>query len=103
MVFLIMPKTRGVHGQYDMRGRCGTRTGSSRPKVGPAGPTPLAGRPGTGAFSKAIFTTCQSKSVRRVSNVGKVVERLNLAAHPPIKKSLAPKFILCRVERESRF
>jgi hypothetical protein len=34
----------------------------------------LASRPGPGAFPKAIFTMCQSKSVRRVSNVGKAVE-----------------------------
>jgi hypothetical protein len=79
---LIMSKTRGVHGQYDMRGRRGTRFGPSRPKVGPVGPTPLASRPGPGAFPKAIFTMCQSKLVRRVSNVGKGVEWLNLAIRP---------------------
>jgi hypothetical protein len=48
--------------------------------LGPAGPTPLAGRPGPVVFPKTIFTTCQSKSVRGVSNVGEVVEQLNVAA-----------------------
>jgi hypothetical protein len=79
---LIMSKTRAVHRQNDMRGRCGTRPGSSRPKVGLASPAPLADLPGPGAFWKAVFTTCQSKSVRRVTNVGKMVERLNLATRP---------------------
>jgi hypothetical protein len=65
-----------------MMERHGTRPGPSRPKVGPASPTPLAGRPGPSIFSKTIFTSCQSKSVRGVSNVGKMVERLNVAARP---------------------
>jgi hypothetical protein len=63
-----------------MEGRCDIRP--SRPKVGLAGPTPLADRPGPSAFPKNIFTTGQSKSVRGVSNVGKAVECLNLAAQP---------------------
>jgi hypothetical protein len=75
-----MSKTRGVHEQYDMKGRRGTRPEPSWPKVGPAGPTPLADQLGPGAFPKTIFTTCQNKLVSRVSNVGKAVERLNLAA-----------------------
>jgi hypothetical protein len=79
---LIMSKTRGVHGQYDMKGWCGTRPGPSRPKVGPTGPTSLADRPGPGVFPKTFFTMCQSKSVRGVSNVGKAVEWLNVAAQP---------------------
>jgi hypothetical protein len=33
-------------------------------------------------FPKTIFTTCQSKSARWVSNAGKVMERLNVAAQP---------------------
>jgi hypothetical protein len=41
--------------------------------VGSAGPTPLIGRPGLGIFLKSIFNTCQPKSARRVSNVGKAV------------------------------
>jgi hypothetical protein len=77
-----MSKTKDVHGQYDTKGRRGTRPGPSRPKVGPASPTSLADRPGPGVFPKTIFTTCQSKSVRGVSNVGKAVEQLNLTARP---------------------
>jgi hypothetical protein len=73
---------KGVHRQYDMEGWCGTSHGSSQPKVGPVGPTPLAGRPCPGAFPRNIFTTCQSKSVRGVSIVAKAVERLNVAARP---------------------
>jgi hypothetical protein len=65
-----------------MKGRRGTRSGPSRPKVRPDGSTPLAGRPGPGVFPKTVFTTYQSKSVRGVSNVGKAVERLNVAAWP---------------------
>jgi hypothetical protein len=42
----------------------------------------VAGRPRVGRFPKTIFSTCQSKSVRGVSTVGKAVERLNLAARP---------------------
>jgi hypothetical protein len=79
---LIMSKPRGVHRQYDMKGRCGTKPGPSWPNVGSAGPTPLASRPGPGTFPKTIFTTCQSKSVRGVSNVGNAVEWLNLAVGP---------------------
>jgi hypothetical protein len=77
-----MSKTRGAHGQYDMKGRRGTSPGPSWPTVGPAGPTPLAGRPGPGVFIKTIFTTCQSKLVRGVTNVENVVEQLNVAAWP---------------------
>jgi hypothetical protein len=77
-----MSKTRGVHRQYDMKGRHGTRLGPSRTKVGPAGPTPLARRPGPGVFPKTVFTTCQRKSINGVSNVGNAVERLNVAAQP---------------------
>jgi hypothetical protein len=80
--FLIMSKTSSVHGQYDTKGRRGTRPRPSQPKVGPTGPTPLAAPPSPGVFPKTIFTTCQSKSVRGVSNVGKAVERLNVAARP---------------------
>jgi hypothetical protein len=79
---LIMSKTRGVHVQYDMKGWCGKRPEPSWPKVGPGSPTPLAVRPSPGQFPKTIFTTCQSKSVRGVSNVGNAMERLNLAAQP---------------------
>jgi hypothetical protein len=77
-----MSKIRGVHGQYDMEGQHGTRPKPSQLKVGLAGPTPLADRPGPGKFPKNVFTTWQSKSVRGVSNVGNTVERLNLAARP---------------------
>jgi hypothetical protein len=79
---LIMSKTRGVHGQYDTKGQRGTRPRPSQPKVGLTGPTPLAGWPGPGTFPKTIFTTCQSKSIRGVSNMGKVVKQLNVAARP---------------------
>jgi hypothetical protein len=75
---LIMSKTRGVHGQYDTKGRCDTRPGPSRPKVGPVD------QPCPGVFPNTVFTTCQSKSVRGVSNVEKVVERLNVATWPSI-------------------
>jgi hypothetical protein len=75
-----MSKTRGVHRQYDTNGQRGIRPGPSQPKVGPSDPTPLAGQPVPGAFPKTVFTMCQSKSVRGVSNVGNVVKRLNLAA-----------------------
>jgi hypothetical protein len=77
-----MSKTRGVHRQYDTKGQRGTRPGPSQSKVEPVGHTPLADRPGPGVFQKTIFTTCQSKSISRVSNVKKVVERLNVAARP---------------------
>jgi hypothetical protein len=77
-----MSKTRGVHRQYDMEGRCGTRLGPSRPKVGPVAPTRLAGPVGPDAFPKTIFTTSQTKLVRGVSNVRKVMERLNMATRP---------------------
>jgi hypothetical protein len=79
---LIMSKTRGVHGQYDTKGRRGTKLGPSQPKVGSTGPTPLASQTGPSVFPKTVFTMCQSKSVRGVSNVGKAVERLNVAARP---------------------
>jgi hypothetical protein len=60
-------------------------------KSGPASPTPLVGRPVPSAFPKTIFTMCQSKSVRGVSNVGKAVEQLNLATlTPPIKTLVLP-------------
>jgi hypothetical protein len=65
-----------------MKGRRGTRPGPSQPEVGAAGHTPLAGRPSPGIIPKTIFTTCQSKSVRGVSNVGKALERLNVATRP---------------------
>jgi hypothetical protein len=77
-----MSKIKGVHEQYDTKGRRGIRPGPSRPKVGLAGPTPLVGQLGPDIFPKTVFTTCQSKSVRGVSNVGKAVERLNLVARP---------------------
>jgi hypothetical protein len=77
-----MSKTRGVHRQYDMKRRRGTRPGPDQPKVGPAGHTPFVGQLGPSVFPKTIFTTCQIKSVRGVSNVGKAVERLNVAAQP---------------------
>jgi hypothetical protein len=73
---LIISKTRGVHGQYDTKRRRGTRPRPRWPKVG------LAGWPGPGVFPKTVFTTCQSKLVRVVSNVGKAAERLNVAARP---------------------
>jgi hypothetical protein len=79
---LIMSKTRGVHRQYDTKGQCGTRPGSGQPKVGPVGPTPLAGLPGPGIFPKTIFTRCQNKLLRGVSNVEKVMEWLNVATRP---------------------
>jgi hypothetical protein len=44
-----------------------TESGASRPP-------PLADRPGPVAFPKIVFTMCQSKSVRGVSNMGKAVE-----------------------------
>jgi hypothetical protein len=50
--------------------------------VGQAYPTPLVGRPGFGIFLKSVFNTCQLKSARRVSNVGKVVLPQILAARP---------------------
>jgi hypothetical protein len=77
-----MSKTKGVHGQYDMKGRRGIRPRPSRPKVGSDGHTPSAGRSSPGVFPKTVFTTFQSKSVRGVSIVGKVVEQLNMAARP---------------------
>jgi hypothetical protein len=77
-----MSKTRGSHRQYDTRGRCGTKPGPSQAKVGLADPTPLAGRPGFGIFSKSIFNMCQLKSARRVSNVGKAVLSQSLAVRP---------------------
>jgi hypothetical protein len=33
----------------------------------------VSGRPCVGTFQKIAFTKCQSKSIRGVSNVGKVV------------------------------
>jgi hypothetical protein len=42
----------------------------------------VADRAYVGMFPKTIFTTCQSKSVRGVSNVEKAVQGGNLAARP---------------------
>jgi hypothetical protein len=75
-----------------MKGQCGTRP---RPKVGPVGPTPLVGRPGPGVFPKTVFTTFQSKSVRGVSNMGKMVERLNVAARPSFMAGQPDKWASC--------
>jgi hypothetical protein len=83
---LIMSKIRGVHGQYDTKGRRGTRLGPSQPKVGPAGQVLLH-------LQKTVFTTCQSKSIRGVSNVEKAVERLNLAARPSCMVGQPDKWI----------
>jgi hypothetical protein len=87
----IMSKTRGRNRQYDTRGRCGTKPEPSRAKVGPVGPTPLAGRPGFGIFSKSVFNTCQHKSVRRVTIVGKVVLPQSLVAQPSQVASRPPE------------
>jgi hypothetical protein len=77
-----MSKTKGSHRQYDIRGRHGTEPGPSRAKVGPAGPTSLAGQPGFGVFLKSVFNMCQVKSTRRVSNVGKAVLTQGLDSQP---------------------
>jgi hypothetical protein len=92
---LIMSKTRGLYGQYDMKGRRGTRPGPSWPKVGLTGHTPLARGPGPGVFPKTIFTMCQCKSVRGVSNLGKVVEQLNVAARPSFMAVWHDKWASC--------
>jgi hypothetical protein len=63
----IMSKSKGHHKQYDMRGQRG-QSG--------------AGRPRFGVFSKSTFTTCQAKSARRESKVGKTVQQQNLATRP---------------------
>jgi hypothetical protein len=42
----------------------------------------VSDRPCVGTFPKPIFTTCQSKLVRGVSNMGKAVQGENLAALP---------------------
>jgi hypothetical protein len=42
----------------------------------------LVGRPGFGVFSKSIFDTCQLKSARRLSIVGKVVLPQSLPTRP---------------------
>jgi hypothetical protein len=88
-----MSKTRGVHGQYDTNGQCGTRPGPSRPKVGAGGPTPLAEKEGTGVFFKTVFSMCQSKLVSGVSNVGIAVERLNVAVRPSFMAGWPDKWV----------
>jgi hypothetical protein len=98
---LIMSKIRGVHGQYDVKRQCDTRPRPSRPKVGPAGPTPFSGRLGPGAFPKTVFTMCQSKLIRGVSNVGEAVERLNLAREPPYSSYKYPHALPGRKYEES--
>jgi hypothetical protein len=40
----------------------------------------VAGQPCVGRFPKPVFNTCQSKMIRRVSNMGKAVQGENLAA-----------------------
>jgi hypothetical protein len=42
----------------------------------------MVGGPGSGVFFKSVFNTCQLKSARRVSNVGKAVLPQNLATRP---------------------
>jgi hypothetical protein len=38
-----MSEIRHSHGEYDTRGRCGTKPGPNQAKVGPVGPTSLVG------------------------------------------------------------
>jgi hypothetical protein len=45
-----------------------TKPGSNRAKVGPTGPTSLAGRPGVGAISISALPMCQGGSVHGVSD-----------------------------------
>jgi hypothetical protein len=74
----IMSKSKGHHKQYHMRGQRG-QSG--------------AGRPRFGVFSKSAFTTCQSKSARRESKVGKMVQQQNLATRPAWQVGLlSPNF-----------
>jgi hypothetical protein len=63
-----MSKIRHSHREYDTRGWCGTKPGPNWAKVGPVGPTSLAGRPGVGAFSNSALPTCQGMLVHGVSN-----------------------------------
>jgi hypothetical protein len=68
MHILNMPKLRHSHREYDMRGWCGRKPGPNRAKVGLAGPTSLASRPGVGAFWNSTLQMCQGRLVHRVSN-----------------------------------
>jgi hypothetical protein len=54
--------------------------GPANQKWGRPAPQPWPAGQVLGAFPKTIFTTCQSRSVRRVSILGKAVKWLNLAA-----------------------
>jgi hypothetical protein len=69
--------------------------------VGPAGHTPLAGRPGPGVFPKIVLIMCQSQSVRGVSNVRKAVEQLIVAARPSFMAGWPDKWA-SRVRPEHR-
>jgi hypothetical protein len=99
MHIFIMSKIRHRHRQYDTSKWCGINHRLNRAKVWPAGHITLVGRPCVGTFPKTASTTCQSKSVRGVSNVGKAVQLGNLAAWPscmtgrPIKWAPCAQFL----------
>jgi hypothetical protein len=61
-----MSKIRGVHGQYDMEGRYGTRPGPNQPKVGPAGLVL--------AHFQKIFSPCVSHLVLRPKPDGRYAQ-----------------------------
>jgi hypothetical protein len=66
----------------------GTKPGPNRAKVGPAGPTSLASRPGFGVFLKTISYTCQGRSVELVDDaqrrwrLRRLVGRLYMSSTP---------------------
>jgi hypothetical protein len=64
-----MSKIRYSHTEYDTRKWCATKPEPNRAKVGSAGPTSLADRPGVGTFSNSALPTYQGRLVHGASNV----------------------------------
>jgi hypothetical protein len=95
MHIFIMYKIRHIHIQYDTRKWRGIKHRLNRAKVWPAGHITLADRPCVGTFPKIVFTTCQSKSVGGVSNVGNIVQGGNLVARPSCMASRLVKWAPC--------
>jgi hypothetical protein len=91
----IMSKIRHSHKQYDMKKWRDIKHKLNRAKVWSAGHITLAGRPCVGTFPKTVFTTCQSKSVRGVYNVGKAVQGANLSAQPSCMAGRPVKWAPC--------
>jgi hypothetical protein len=95
MHIFIMSKIRHSHKQYDMRKWCGIKHRLNRAKVWSAGHITLASQPCVGTFLKPVFTTCQSKLIRGVSNVGKAVQGGNVATRPSCMSGRHIKWAPC--------